>query len=330
MEKREYLKTPVLFMCFNRPEKTEQVFDRIRQACPRKLYVAVDAPREGRQDDVENCAAVKRIVEKVDWPCETHYLYQDHNLGCTRSGITAWNWLFSHEDRMIFIEDDGLGSLDTFYFMEDLLEKYKDDERIAYIGGVDYGPKYGNATYFFSRIPGPTYFMATWKRTHEKYDYDLEGFASGEKIPDKSHYSSRIERLIYTENFRAYVRSIKQNRRHNTYDLQMNYLARYYDMISISPNVNLVSNIGYDGGANTNYGNKTNSKFYKEYAERKIIDLPEIIHPEKVEINLDFEKRYFKKRILFLKPWIQVYGKILFLEYFGTFYKKWIKPLRRR
>lgn len=74
------LTTPVLFLCFNRPEKTQQVFDCIRRAKPSKLYVAIDAPREGRPDDVEKCNKVKEIVHNVDWPCEAKYLEREKIL----------------------------------------------------------------------------------------------------------------------------------------------------------------------------------------------------------------------------------------------------------
>ena len=89
MEKK-VLYTPVLLLCFNRPEQTRQVFETIRSVKPQKLYVAVDAPREGRADDVENSKKVKEIVTNVDWECETHYLFQEKNLGCSKSGVTAW------------------------------------------------------------------------------------------------------------------------------------------------------------------------------------------------------------------------------------------------
>ena len=39
------LKTPVLFMIFNRPDTTQQVFNAIRQAKPKQLFVAADGPR---------------------------------------------------------------------------------------------------------------------------------------------------------------------------------------------------------------------------------------------------------------------------------------------
>ena len=40
------LKTPILFIVFNRPETTIKVFEKIRQAKPLRLYIAGDGPRE--------------------------------------------------------------------------------------------------------------------------------------------------------------------------------------------------------------------------------------------------------------------------------------------
>ena len=65
------LSTPVAFIIFNRPDTTKKVFDRIREAKPAKLYIISDAPRDGREDDVENVAKTRSYVENnIDWECE--------------------------------------------------------------------------------------------------------------------------------------------------------------------------------------------------------------------------------------------------------------------
>jgi len=83
---------PVAFFVFNRPGPTEKVFARIAEARPPVLFVVADGPRPSRPDDVDRCAAVRRIVDDVDWPCRVVRLYADSNLGCTArvvSGIEA-------------------------------------------------------------------------------------------------------------------------------------------------------------------------------------------------------------------------------------------------
>ena len=57
------VKTPIMFLAFNRPDCTERVFESIRKVRPSKLYVAIDGPRENRADDIENREKVLNIVK---------------------------------------------------------------------------------------------------------------------------------------------------------------------------------------------------------------------------------------------------------------------------
>lgn len=315
-------------LAFNRPDNTERVFEVIRKVRPQKLYVAVDAPREGRQDDVENSEKVKAIVKNVDWPCETHYLFQEKNLGCSLSGVTAWRWLFEHEDRMIFVEDDGYSSESAYYFVQDLLERYKDDNRIGYVSPISYGYKNGPYSYFFSRYFGGTYFMGTWKRVFDLYDYDLDTYSDVRKQNVyKSSFPSIGERLIFEMMFGSYRKSVIENRRNNTYDLQMSYLVHRYDLWSICTNVSMVRNIGFAGGANTSV--KDEATMDDPYRLLPINEIDEISYVPELSIDKSFERAYYKKRVLQESSWLKVYSKLLFLKYFGGFYAKYIKKYIR-
>lgn len=294
--------TPVLFLCFNRPEKTQQVFECIRRAKPTKLYVSIDAPREGREDDVEKINAVKKIVRNVDWSCETHYLEHTKNLGCTLAGKTAWDWLFAHEEEMIFLEDDGLVTDSFFWYCQELLDKYRNDNRIGYIGAVNFGQKYGDATYFFTRQSVSTYAMATWKRTYDLYDYDLESYPAIRNTKDfLSNFKNSIERNTYLNFFDKYVESLKAGNRQNTYDLQMVYLVRRYNLLCIYPNINQVTNIGFDyEGSNTSMD--PNSELAKKMT-RPRFELSEIIHPKTISVDENFENKMFWSRMIFEPKW---------------------------
>ena len=321
------LTTPVLLLAFNRPEQTKQVFETIRSVRPKKLYVALDAPREGRPDDIENNNKVKAIVENVDWPCETHYLYQKKNLGCSLSGYTAWNWIFQTEERMIFIEDDGVGTKSAFFFIQEMLEKYKDDPRVAYVGAVNHKHTFGEASYFFSRYPDSTYFMGTWKRTHNLYEYEIESYDQVRKQDSYKHTFWGIkERIILNQRFDAYLASIKQGKRMNTYDVQMLYMCYKYNMYNIYPNINMVSNIGTESGANS--FNSADSAYVKEFGNRERFEMDEIKYLDDLVVDVDFERRHFNKRMLQNHAWAYIWFKTFFLQHFGGFYAKYIKPLR--
>ena len=293
--------TPVLLLAFNRPAKTRDVFECIRRAQPQKLYVAVDAPRENRPDDVENCNQVKAIVKNVDWPCETHYLFHERNQGCTLAGKKAWDWLFSQEEEMIFMEDDGVATDSFFVYCQELLERYRNDERIAYIGGVNFGQKYGDASYFFTRYSVSTYGMATWKRVYDLYDYDLDTYPTTRNTKDfRSQFFSLLERIVFLDMFDEYRKSVIKGQRINTYDRQMNYLVCKYHKWCIYPNLNQVTNIGFDlDGSNTAID--PNSEYAKAHV-RPRYELSEIVHPKEVSIDPAFERVLFRVRLLGGRP----------------------------
>ena len=56
------LTTPVLFLIFNRPETTEQVFSAIKKARPTRLYIAADGPRSDYSNEAENCEIARSIA----------------------------------------------------------------------------------------------------------------------------------------------------------------------------------------------------------------------------------------------------------------------------
>jgi len=60
------LKTAVLFMVFNRPDTTKQVFEAIRTAKPPRLYVAADGPRDDKPGEQEKCEEVRRSAPDCD------------------------------------------------------------------------------------------------------------------------------------------------------------------------------------------------------------------------------------------------------------------------
>ena len=138
-------KVPVLFLIFNRPDTTQQVFDEIRKARPEQLYVAADGPRKDQSADYELCKKTRDIIQQVDWDCKVFTCFRDENLGCKRSVSSAIDWFFSHVEEGIILEDDCVPDQSFFPFCQELLEKYRDDTRIMMISGNNF--QFGEKTY---------------------------------------------------------------------------------------------------------------------------------------------------------------------------------------
>lgn len=164
------MNTPVVLIIFNRPDMTERVFTEITKVKPRKLFVIADGPRPDRPDDVEKCAAARAVVERVDWDCEVFRDYSDVNLGCGLRPSTGITWVFQSVEKAIILEDDCVPDPTFFPYCEELLERYRDDERIMHIGGMHpYGRQRTSYSYYFSLFP-TVWGWATWRRAWRHFD----------------------------------------------------------------------------------------------------------------------------------------------------------------
>src|SRR5437868_1770003 len=148
------MKSPVLFLIFNRPDTTCQVFEQVRKARPGKLYIAADGPRSGNISDIELCRQARLVTQKVDWDCNVRTFFSDENKGCKAAVSTAINWFFDAEEEGVILEDDCLPSDTFFYFCDAMLERYRFDSRVSTITGTNLqdGKKWGTASYYFSQF----------------------------------------------------------------------------------------------------------------------------------------------------------------------------------
>jgi LmbE family N-acetylglucosaminyl deacetylase len=69
--------TAVALIIFNRTDTTKKVLQALRQVKPAKLLVIADAPPHNHPDDIEKCAATRKIIEQVDWNCQVIKNYSE-------------------------------------------------------------------------------------------------------------------------------------------------------------------------------------------------------------------------------------------------------------
>jgi len=242
----EPLRTPIVLLCFNRPAKTQSVMQTIRAVRPHRLFVVADGPRAGVVGEVENCAAVRRITTEVDWPCEVLTDFAPQNLGCYRRVSSGLDWAFGQSEELIILEDDCLAQPEFFAFCDELLERYRHDERIFAISGDNFqkGPPRTPDSYYFSRI-FHCWGWAGWRRSWQSVDLAMaqwphlrDGGWLEDALADRdlvAYFTRAFDETYHGRNsswaFRASFSSLAQGR------------------INILPNVNLVCNIGLDDDA---------------------------------------------------------------------------------
>jgi hypothetical protein len=233
--------TAVAFLIFNRPDYTAKVFERIRAAQPRRLFVVADGPRPGVADDAANCAAARAMSEHVDWDCEVFRNYAPTNMGCGRRVASGLDWVFDHVGEAIVLEDDCLPDPSFFRFCAELLARYSNDPSVAYISGTNILGTWraGRQSYFRSWF-GTIWGWATWKRAWSLYDYRMEAW-----LDDRAR--EEVRRLLaQPRDWQARIAAHEAvlNGSLDTWDYQWDFGRWRARGMVISPAVNLVTNLG--------------------------------------------------------------------------------------
>lgn len=265
------LNTPVLFLIFNRPDTTQKVFNEIKQAKPKQLFIAADGPRHDSEDEIEKCQKAREIISSVDWDCEVKTLFRNKNLGCKIAVSSAIDWFFENVEEGIILEDDCLPVQSFFWFCEELLEYYRDDTRIMMISGnnFQFGKAIGEGSYYFSKYTH-IWGWATWKRAWRHFDVSMKSF---EKFKTEKQINN-IFNIKQQKNYWLRIFQITYDNNIDSWAYVWTYTCLVNNGLCVIPNVNLVSNIGFNKEAlHTKDENSILSKVKTE-------EITEIIHPE--------------------------------------------------
>ncbi len=280
------MNTPVLFLIFRRPEVTGRAFERIRAARPPRLYVAADGPRPGQAGERELAEATRNLViEGIDWDCEVRTLFRDQNLGVREAISSAIDWFFEQEEQGIILEDDCLADPSFFDYCEELLERYRDDERVMHIGGNCFLDDLDlEASYFFSRFPH-IWGWATWRDAWARYSPTSPDFeAEFEAI--RHSFSSPREEAYWHSTFSRYF-----DGGFDSWAYGWEFSVWRHQGLAAYPTTNLVRNIGFGAAAS----HTKRWKDYKGLGRIPLGSLDEIRHPDSVEPSPELDAANFNR-----------------------------------
>jgi hypothetical protein len=240
------MRTAVALILFRRPERTAQVFERIREARPTRLFLIADGPRAGDDQEARDCSEARAVVDEIDWPCEVVRDFADRNLGLKRRIPSGLDRVFAEVAEAIILEDDCLPHPSFFPYCDELLERYRDDERVVHLSGSQLlrQPPV-EASYHFSRYVH-IWGWATWRRAWRLFDVDLPDWHA----QTKAERRARLRRMFDDDAERRYWQWVwDRSPEIDNWDAQWSYVCLSRGLLSANPNINLISNIGFGGEA---------------------------------------------------------------------------------
>jgi len=277
---------PILFVIFRRKDVTMRTFAAIKAAQPAKLYIACDGARETVSGEQELVEATRQAVENaIDWPCEVHRRYQDHNQGCAKAVSSAISWMFETEEMGIILEDDCVAKASFFKFVREMLHRYKDDQRIGMVAGTNLVSSKVTMpdSYCFSKYKA-CWGWATWKRAWSNFQLDMPW-------RDSDYYQS----VIANNGFRAKDKNYWKYRLNlidanyvSSWDWPWYFCLAAQNQLCIFPSKDLIVNIGFDAEA-------THTSFFNlpKYKDEGELSFP-LRHPRYIVPYEPFDKAFYK------------------------------------
>lgn len=289
---------PIALILFKRTIGPKKILSVISEVRPKKIYLLSD---EGRNDKEKSMVSTCRseIEKSITWPCEIIKYYAKENRGVFKNIALGARFVFEHEEQAIFLEDDNYPAITFFKYCQELLQKYKDNNKILWICGTNYLEKYTNRehdSYMFTQHLLPCGW-ASWKDKFMKY-YDAY-FATASTSALKKLKKSYKNKALYKQQLQCIKNEINQFKTHNNFnswDYQIMYSLRHYDLYGISPCYNQITNIGDDGltthGKNGKSANKIMTDRFCNVPSHKL-EFP-LHHPKEIIIDKIYEKKIDK------------------------------------
>jgi hypothetical protein len=285
------LRTPVVLIAFRRPDVTRRNLEAIRQARPERLFVVADGPRPGNVEDEQQCAAVREVLETVDWPTTVEHRYAERNLGLEANVELGLDWVFSQVDRAIVLEDDCIPDPTFFRFCDELLERYADDTRIWQIGGDTHlvpTEMFDGCSYAFSTwasVWGWATWADRWHAHRAVFDRDHAGAEDRVDQTPRTADAHRTEPAVphpdalVTDAARRHFTFVSTEPDGDRYGWDHHWWVTIMSRqgLSVMPAVNLVTHDGYGEGA-------THTRAAKDPYPATAMAFP-LVHPPAVALN---------------------------------------------
>jgi hypothetical protein len=282
---------PVVLIAFNRPESTRRVLRAVSEAAPERLFLIADGPRPDHPGDAGSTAAVRRVLEAIDWPCEVQRRYGETNRGTVVTVELGLDWVFDQVEEAIVLEDDCLPNGDFFRFCTELLQRYRDTEQVWQISArAPSVPEdwFAGASYCFAAL-GAIWGWATWRRAWRAHRATFPRIHHGEPPPPVPQADMEQTHLL-TGGGRRFFADIIRDSPGSTSSWDGYWslsVVRARGLVAV-PRANLIENIGYGTGA-------TNTRVAIPQRGLEPLQWP-LRHPSELAVNLDVQR--FAERLL--------------------------------
>ncbi|MDL2272549.1 methyltransferase, TIGR04325 family [Desulfovibrio sp. OttesenSCG-928-I05] len=234
---------PIVVVAFNRPDHLQRTLSALTVsdlAAKSDICIYCDGPRN--DDDIEGVAATRRVAASVSGFKSVHVVERPVNLGLSANTTSAISDVIGKYGKAVILDDDIYTAPYFLQFMNDALNLYQDDERVAQISGfTPLETDEGIPATFFLR-GGDCWGWATWKRAWDCFDANagkhlIDIYRQGLEYEFDQHDSYAFTKTLHLHNIGAV----------SSWDTCWHASMFLRNMYTLYPGKSLVRNIGNDG-----------------------------------------------------------------------------------
>ena len=302
------MKTPVAIILYRRPRLVGELLNILQAHRPERVWLIADGPKQESRGEAGLCLEARREAERgITWDCKVRKIYAETNLGLRRNVEQGLDALFAEESEAIILEEDCHPTPDFFPFCEAMLERYRNEPKVAGVSGNCFLPKTAapSADYFFSRYLH-IWGWATWARAwnaydREKWSWPARGYR--EFFP----HANRTE-----ENYWNRIFARVSSGEINTWDYPWACWFWRQGWVSITPAQNLVNNRGFGAEATHTKDRSVDVGIDREGP------LPAPYRsPKRLEVDPDLDQ------LVFTRHYLKMEGKL-------SFWPRLLRSLKKR
>ncbi len=231
---------PIVLFVYNRPEHTRKTLEalKVNYLSPQsELIIYSDAAKDS--SSVDKVEQVRKLIDITVGFKKITIVKQSENKGLAESIISGVTEVVNSYSKVIVLEDDLVTSPYFLTYMNDALDAYENEKKIASIHGYVYPIKNLPNSFFIKGAD--CWGWATWKDRWVIFEKD------GEKLLKELEFRKLKKEADFNNSYEYSDMLRKQiSGRNNSWAIRWYFSAFLNDMLTLYPGESFVQNIGHD------------------------------------------------------------------------------------
>lgn len=282
---------PIVLFIYNRLQHTKQTVEALqRNELAKESYLFVFSDGAKNDFDAQKVEEVRKYLKTINGFKNVTVIEREKNWGLANNIIGGVTQIVNEYGKIIVLEDDLVTSPGFLRYMNEALDMYADEERVASIHGYIYplkSPEKLPETFFIRGAD--CWGWATWARAWKYFEPD------GQKLLNELK-TRRITKEFDFGGAHPYTRMLKDqiNGKNDSWAVRWYASAFLRDMVTLYPRRSLVQNIGLDNSG-THCG--TTNVFKLQFVDSITVEKKEVREcmTARKEIEKFLKYSYFDK-----------------------------------